>query len=309
MDFKKERVNSHNNWPNISAFKAEAAFSKRLIDKAGKTPFEPIAVGQDTNADFQRCVGHFLDGLDALPRRPDYLFDHSFRVIDLAGSPLFPKKGIKGIVQGLGNSLLKSGQSDWEAISEMLGQAIPIRTCELLAKRILTATDPQNKDHTAITDRASCCLGAQRYVDFMNKFAGTPGAPPITVISSDAIRNAGSFLKLYLSGVQGTRTKPASHASLDLTKSANLPTHGKRIELLLSILLFTLRNERAHGDAISPFRTSKATLERYQSYYFITLTSYVFALGTMQLRNWKGVSSGAIRSGCAANIALQQAFF
>lgn len=309
MNFKKERVNSHNNWPNISAFKAEAAFSNRLIAQAGKTPFEPIPVGQDTNADFQRCVSHFLDGLDALPRRPDYLFDHSFRVIDLVGSTLFPKKGIKGIVQGLGNSLLKSGQADWEAITDLLGQAIPIRTCELLAKRILTATDPQNKDHKAMSERASNCLGAQRYAEFIDKFTSTSGAPPTTFVSSKNIQDAGSFIKLYLSGVQGTRTKAASHATLDLTKKANLPTHNNRIELLLSVLLFTLRNERAHGDAISPFRTSKATLERYQSYYFITLTSYVFALGSMQLKQWKGVSSGAIRTGCAANISLQQAFF
>jgi hypothetical protein len=304
MEFKRQRVNAHNNWPKQSEFKAETDFIARLEAKSD-LPFEPISIGYDDDPDYQRCVGHFLDGFDAMPRRPDYLFDHSFRALDLAGSALFPAKGIKGIVQGLGGVLLRSGQADWEAMTDALCQATPLRTCELIAKRILSATDTNNQDHTALIARSKNCLGVQFYSDFMSKYT-TPGQ---TAVGAETIQKAGSFLKLYLSGKQGTRNKTATHAALDLTKAANVPSYNQRIELMLSILLFTLRNERAHGNAISPFRSSKATIERFQSYYFIMLASYVFALGALQLRGWGGINSAAIRIGCERNVALQQAFF
>ena len=117
MNFQTERINSYNQWPNISAFKGEQAFNQLLAEvHNNEAPFTTIKVGHEKDPDFQRCVAHLLDGLDALPRRPDYLFDHAFRTIELAGKS--KSTGAKGLMQSLGNKLIRSGGTDWsQAIS------------------------------------------------------------------------------------------------------------------------------------------------------------------------------------------------
>ncbi len=106
MDFKKERVNCHNKYPELVQFKAERKFKGKLDQANGVTPFEPTQIGYGDDAVYQTCIGHLIDGLEFLPYRPDYMFDHSFKVIAETAGHFFPGKGIKGIVQGLPTKLL-----------------------------------------------------------------------------------------------------------------------------------------------------------------------------------------------------------
>lgn len=50
----------------------------------------------------------------------------------------------------------------------------------------------------------------------------------------------------------------------------------KRIELLISVVLYSSRCERFHGDIYSPFKSSKAKLITYYEYYYLTLCSLFF---------------------------------
>jgi hypothetical protein len=305
MDFQSERIKSHNQWPNISAFKGEQAFNQLLVEvNNNDIPFTTIKVGQEKDPDFQRCVAHLLDGLDALPRRPDYLFDHAFRTIELAGGS--KSTGTKGLMQSLGNKLIRSGGTEWTQIISLLSENIPIRICELIAKRILLSSPRQDKEARAISERAEECLGTDRYNEFIGKFK------PATSTKKDLdkqINKAGSFLKLYLCGNLATKAKKSPYLLLDLSKEKNLPDAKVKSELLLSLLLFVIRNERAHGSSISPFRTSKTSVERYEGYYYLALTTYIFALGAMQL-HWKNtIDSNDILEGCQKNLDLQQKFF
>lgn len=309
MDFAKERVSAHNNWPLKNAFKAEAMFEKKLLTDGAQVPFQPIKIEAGKDPDYQRCVGHLLDALDELPHRPDYAFDHFFRTIDIAGSPLFLGKGLKGICQKLSDSLLAADRANWEEIIDKLCAAIPLRTYELLAKRLLAAPPTDSSGgNEALYKRATAAFGSSFHTAFIQKFTRDSGGQLIVDPTNATRQNAAKLLKLYMSGKKGTRLKAASDPALDLTKQQNVPSHRRRSEVLLSLLLFTLRNERAHGNTISPFRTSKATLERYQSYYFIMLASYVYALGLLHIR-FNCAVPGAILAGLQGNIDMQRAFF
>lgn len=310
MDFKKERVNFHNNFPETILFKAEIQFNEKLKKANGIIPFVPVKLGYDNDPLFQTYVGHLVDGMGSLPFRPDYMFDHCFKVIDDGGSKFFPKKGIKGVVQGLGNELLKQSKRDWECIVNSLGKYIPLMTCRFITKRLCEAYYLKDLNSKALSDRASKCFGVAFYNEFIQRFALDDNGKQTGIISTERIEKGGSFLKLYLSGNKATkRNGKASGQFLDLTKDCNIPTANQRIELLLSLLLFNMRNERSHGAVLSPFRTSKSSIERYQSYYFAMLCSYTFCLGVLSLSNYALLNSDKIKLCVDDNIDLQKVFF
>lgn len=307
MDFKGRRVVAHNVWPVATEFRAEAEFKNKIASQNGLAPFKTIALATNSNPAYQRCVGHLIDGLDAMPNRPDYLFDHCVKVMDLAQRHLAQGKGLRGVMENLPAALLAQDSTSWEEIAKQLGQAIPRVTVDFLAKRLLQAYLGQGEKPNQLKDRAETAMGQALYNAFCKKYSTDSSGNTLQDFGVN-IPRAGSFLRLYLSGEPGTRKKKASAAVLNLTTNA-IPAQT-RMQVILSLLLFTVRNERAHGAVISPFRTSKANQERYESYYYLMLTAYVFALGTLVLRfPGKSVTSPDILAGCLDNLVLQQSFF
>lgn len=309
MNTQHQRIAAHNNWPIKEEFKAERAFRERMDIKSGLVPFKTFALPQDSDPTYQKCVGHFLDALDALPYRPDYFFDHCFKVIDESARPLFSKQGIKGIVQGLAGKLLTSSSQDWSTIIDALGDRIPLMTCRYLAKRMLLVHGSNDDLDKQLSARIEKCMRKAVYDEFVGKFGTDTQGVRLTPTPDVAIEKAASFLKIYLSGKQASKSRGSGCSLLNLKDQKNIPTHHQRIEFLLSVLLFTMRNERAHGGILSPFRTSKATLGRYESYYFAMLCAYVFALGVLGLRGCGAISAQAISTCTTDNLALQQTFF
>ncbi len=307
MNFKGQRIDAHNNWPAKTNFRAETAFQGKLTSRQDEIPFTPILISQNGDDGYQRCVGHLIDGLDALPNRPDYFFDHCFKVLDLAQAKVAPSCGIRGVMEKLPTELLTLDTHTWTQVTGELGKAIPRVTVDFLAKRLLHAFVGKGKQHKELRERAEACMGHAFYTAFCTKFVTATNGQPLANFSRN-IPMAGSLLRLYLSGKPGTRKKKASAPILDVR--LNPASAPKRMQVLLSLLIFTIRNERTHGAVISPFRTSKAKLERYESYYFLMLVAYLYALGTLSLRFPNNSVSGAeILAGCTANLMQQSSFF
>ena len=309
MNTQDQRIAAHNNWPSKEEFKAERAFREQMKAKNDLTPFKTIVLSQNSDPTYQICVGHFVDALEALPLRPDYFFDHCFKVIDESARPLFNKQGIKGIVQGLAGKLLASSSQEWKSIIDALGENIPLMTCRYLAKRMLLAHGSNDDLDKQLTARIEKCMRKAVYDEFVGKFGTDVFGARVNPPSNDAIEKAASFLKIYISGKPASKSRGSGFALLNLKNPNNNPTHHQRIEFLLSILLFTMRNERAHGAVLSAFRTSKGTLERYESYYFSMLCAYIFALSVLSLRGFGSVSAQAISCCVGDNLALQKKFF
>jgi hypothetical protein len=307
IDFKGRRVEAHNTWPAAIEFRAEADFNKLVHANAGRAPFEPIQLQPNGDPEYQTCVGHLIDGLDALPLRPDYFFDHCFRVLDHATATIAPNKGIEGVMEKLPARLLAIDSALWTDIVDLLGQSMPRVTLDLLARRLLQAETAGRPKLEGLKKRAPKILGTGFYNDFCQKYLHDEHGNPLPTLG-ESISLAGRFFRLFLSGKAGTRTKAASHSELDLR--GKIVGAEKRMQVVLSLLLFNARNERAHGAVISPFRTSKATADRYESYYFMALTTYIFALGSLAVRfPNQSVTSAAIAAGLKKNLDLQTAFF
>lgn len=309
VDFKKARIEAHNNWPQIGDFKAEKAFRDLLSAKGDIPPFKTITLGHGSGKDYQIYVGHYVDGLEALPYRPDFLFDQSFKVVDNGAKILFPNLGIKGIAQGLAAKLLVLAPVEWQNITDELGRNMPLATFRYIVKRICSAHGGTDRLSKQFQERATNCFKSKFYNDFVDKFSRDDSGALSNFPSSKNIEKGASFLKLYMSGKVGTRTKAATHINLDLTQPNNLPSLPQRIEFIMSLLLFNMRNEHAHGAVASPFRSSKASLDRYESYYFSMLAAYIFSLGVLCLRNLGNINGTQIENCCSENVALLNSFF
>jgi len=309
LNFKAARLNAYHQWPQRTKFKAEEKFDSCLERNHNKIPFETAKLGKPLDNNQSVYIGHYLDGLEALPHRPDYMFDHCFRVIDSSSKMRYPKKGLKGVAQGLGKELVKAAPAEWKVITDSLCRNLPAPTLMFIVRRMCESYAPQNDASKQFSGRVVDCTGQLFYDEFIKKFSVDQSKCITPIPSGELLQSASSFMRLYLSGTVGTQKRRNIYPSLDLTNPKNILTDARRIEFLLSIWLFTMRNERAHGSALSPFKTSKSSLERYESYYFSMLACYIFSLGALSISNPHMIRASEIESCCLSNTALQNNFF
>lgn len=309
MDFKIERLNAYHQWPQSTKFKGEEKFDSCLDKNHNKIPFEVARLGKPSDNNQSIYIGHYLDGLEALPHRPDYMFDHCFRVIDNSSKIRYTKKGLKGIVQGLGKELIKSDPVHWKTITDSLCHNLPAPTLMYIVKRMCESYVPQNDSSKQFRGRVVDCTGKDFYDEFIKKFSIDDSKNITPTPSGELLQSASSFMRLYLSGAVGTKKRLDVAQAIDLTNPKNIPSDASRIEFLLSIWLFTMRNERAHGSALSPFKTSKSSLDRYESYYFAMLASYIFSLGALSISAPQMIKVLDIELCSLSNTASQKNFF
>jgi hypothetical protein len=307
-----QRIDSHNSWPKKVGFAAELDFQQRIADAAGAAPFKTADLNDAGTAEFHRYLGNLIDGLDALPQRPDYTFDHCFRIIDSAAKQLTGKTKTTYAINEVYLNLFSTDPGTWSDIVEHLAFNIPMASAEYIARRLLDASIGKGTDPHAIASRAKKCLDSQRYAEITDKYSygNFPGAP------GAAVNACATFLRLLLAT---KRTSPlpkskksanaATYPALDLTVAANTLTSEEKLRLLLSLFLFVMRNERQHGSAVSPFRTSKATLERYASYYYALYCAYAFALGVISARDATTIQALTIFENVQVNISAFKKFF
>lgn len=309
MDFKLARLNAYHQWPQSTKFKGEQKFDSCLNKNDNKVPFKVARLEKPSDNSQSIYIGHYLDGLEALPHRPDYMFDHCFRVIDSSSKIRYANKGLKGIAQGLGKELVKSDPMHWKVIIDSLCHNLPSPTLMYIVKRMCESYVPRDDTSKQFHKRVVECTGKIFYDEFIKKFSidGSKNFTPTP--SGKLLQSASSFMRLYLSGAVGTKKRLKIAQALDLTNPNNVPSDASRIEFLLSIWLFTMRNERAHGSALSPFKTSKSSLERYESYYFAMLACYIFSLGALSLSAPHMINVSAIKLCSLSNTALQNNFF
>ncbi len=83
----------------------------------------------------------------------------------------------------------------------------------------------------------------------------------------DVLRNAALLLQLILKGREVTVNKHKYQLGLE-----------KRLEFLLSCVLYTSRCERFHGDYFSPFKSDRANLDTYAFSYYLLAFCYIYLL-------------------------------
>lgn len=268
MSYSKKRIDYNNNWPNKNIeFTAEQSFKNALNDKGLSQIFLPIHLPLIEEFQFQRLLSFKIDIYDQLPLRPDIAFDLAWRTFE-AYTAYFAKsnnwriskswkilnKSCEDIFKNQikNNAILKSA-------FEELSNIIPLQATEFLIKRIFETTSNAIKSQqTQIRERVTDSLGADLYVAIENKYGGAN-------FSAENQRKAALLLKTIISGKEVNISG----------KKFKLDT-DEIMKLLINGLLYTYRNERFHGDAFSPFKSSKADMKTYSVSYYYLITTYFF---------------------------------
>lgn len=255
-------------------------------------------VPDDTDEPFNSAVGHILDCLDSLPKRPDAAFDSLYKVID-QNLEVFSQPNISRM-RATVDTFFDAAPNYWAAITELLSAKIPQQSADYAASRILGCHIESNPPHSdQMKKRAERSLGSRRYKQFCDKYlVANPQAPNLFDLPYQNRRNAGRLMGLMFRQTAPLSNPKATSAAgtllLDLSIRANILSPREKLLSLMEICLSTYRHERFHGEAFSPFRSSKASLKTYAHAYYMLMVSYVIVLGMLQSQGKGGLSISAV---------------
>jgi hypothetical protein len=266
MSYSKKRVDYNNKWPDeVIIFSGQEAFYALLNEKGIKNIIRPIQIPYIDDFQFQRLLSFKIDIYEQLPKRPDIAFDLAWRTFE-AYSAYFAHIGtwnttktwkiLNKTSEDILINQLNRNSNLLDAIRNLFN-SVPLQATEFLVRRLFETTTTSLKSQQAqIIERVTDSLSEDLFQSFKAKYG---------VLTPDSQRKAGMLLQLIISGER-----------VDINgKSYQLST-TQILKLLINGLLYTYRNERFHGDAFSPFKSSKTQIKTYAHSYFCLISTYFF---------------------------------
>lgn len=271
QDTKQLRVRYNNEWPSKFLFPVEIQLKKLLDENNVQQAFIPAKLNPSADQDFHSLLGHFLEGLDQLPYRPDVAFDAIWKALD---AEFFRIKDEVSAPQHESRfeSFLNKVTSDSNTCKAFfpLADVIPMQTCEFAAKRILKSKATPDQHSEAFLKRVKGCLGDSLYSSFLSKYEPMWASSP-----EEAQRRSGAFLRKLVLGNE-----------MDISDKKYQLSQEKIASFLISIVMPQFRNERFHGTTFPPFRSSAAKLKTYAHGYFVLQVAYALLLEVFLYRNF-----------------------
>lgn len=262
---KRLRVKAFNNWPAETRFPVQDQYLALL---AANNTISPIICGDLQNVadtDFHTYLAYILDGLDALPKRPDWAFGSFYIPLEMEMKRIKVANGNANASRFLEYKTFLSGLdgSTTDALAKFASLA-PLQTCEFVAKRILDAVTTTNEEKQ-LYNRAKDALGEDLFKEFRRKY-GAGG-------SADIQRKAGGLIKLTLKG-----------ENVDLNGKNFELDNVDRIGILSTFVLPSMRNDRFHGNVFPSFRSSAYKLKNYAAAQFSATAAFLLMLVAIAVR-------------------------
>jgi hypothetical protein len=238
----------------------EEQFAERVA-QADSRFFIPLPLTYSDDVWYNTQVSFLLESFDALPRRPDIAFDSVWKVLERSANAWLPSYpgGRRNITDTLGHLSADSRLSN--PVTEALLGDIPSQTCGYLFKRLI-AREPAESSRRARTRLLKSYGAADVLPAEIEKFLALVEeryAAPDTGMA----RRGAMLLRRALKGetldIAGTKVSLSLHA---------------RLRILLCGLLYTVRNERYHGESFSPFYSSTASIKTYTQPHYLFLAAY-----------------------------------
>lgn len=266
MSYSKKRIDYNNHWPEkIISFSAQECFHDLLNEKGIKNILRPIQIPYIDDFQFQRLLSFKIDIYEQLPNRPDIAFDLAWRTFE-AYSAFFGKLGNWNtsktwkILNKTSEDILINQINRNTNLSESLAiliKSVPLQATEFLVRRLFeTTTSSLKSQQRQIIERVTDSLGQDLFDSFKAKYGD---------LTSESQRKAGMLLQIIISGERFE----INGINYQLNKL-------QTIKLIINGLLYTYRNERFHGDAFSPFKSSKTQIKTYAHSYFCLISTYFF---------------------------------
>ena len=302
---KRQRIEIVNSWPTKNQFEIEKVFTKKLKTLSIQESFRPVNFNYSNEKYFQRSVAYILDSLDFLPNRPDLAFDFIWRAIDFLSRESVSEENIpfnndkdilKASVDIVWCNYFDQNLNIKNGLLTLL-KCVPVQSCEYLFKRIYSIYDDSKPNNP--NKEVSRLIGFDG-----GSVRNTQAKQIIDLIKakypySDTIsrRKGSMFLYRYIKGDELTILTDDSTQTIkaDFSQSLNFFVNG---------ILYTFRNDRAHGGIFSPFRSSKATMRTYAHCSFTFLLGYYLLIALIHKRDSSLITEETLKNNYNLNIEL-----
>lgn len=270
-----------------SPFPIELAFARRLDRHAGPG-FIPLRLPDSDSVAYHREVSLLIDAFDAFPQRVDISFDSMWRAFE-AGLHDLRRAGDNNTTNAL-SEFARNLQADELSAVEVATCALPQQALEFLVARWIEGAAEGNKLSRRLAKAGSAFGGAGSLREHLR------GQYDLSDMQHR--RKAARLLFLMMRG------RPVIVSGIPFKLSAN-----DRAIVLMSGLLFGLRNDRAHGAVPSPFTSSAATLRTYTLPYYAFVTTYYLYMVTALRRGHLGseFTVDALRRNLGGNLDAARA--
>ncbi len=291
------RIAAFNNWPAKTRFPIESQYLELLARENVQSPIAHCEIQGIDDKEFHHFLAYILDGLDALPMRPDWAFESFYIPLEIEMNR----------IKGAGNANL-SRFIHFKAFLSTLDQYIidslaklvslaPLQICEFAANRMLEAYTRRSNNDEMLLKRAKDAFGSDFFDAFFVKYC--PGYnSPLNEDKSANQRKAGSLIQLILKGVAVVVSGQHCQA-----------TEVERIGILSTLILPSMRNDRFHGSVFPSFRSSSYQLKHYAGSQFASTTTLMLVLTSISERWPTCISAVTTADTVQRNVELFQRLF
>ncbi len=263
-NYKEKRINFINNWPNGDPFLIEKRYLELLnaYKKSNQTAlFKPLIMKVNDDEYYNKAISFLIDSLEMMPQYPNFAFEFLFKAFDTFSKSRYEDDNITiRIKKVIDNILINqiSISSHLEIAINNLLKSMPSKTLQFLYIRLFQ-TIPNQVYKRIITDQ-------DNKINHHRK-----------TILDQIYAKYGCSYNNYSEGIrQGSRLldKIFKQDSIILNDNTINILKEDKLHLLISGILYTMRNDMMHGNSMSPSKSSKASLDVYKHSYFCFLATY-----------------------------------
>jgi hypothetical protein len=279
LQWTKARVEYNNSWPANGVWFSDIqkAFERYLNENNFTQIFEVVKLNDTAKdvlfkqAKLNKLVSGIVDIYDELPYRPDEGFDIAWRSLEIFMNhqrniawkndcdkiPHLIKRTVNDMVMPTvkGDRRVKDLWEDYL-------KSVPLSMLVYTILRCYIEHDLAiNTQIDKVSERAEDCLTKALYDDIKAKYKLEEKVKPEVGV----LRKAALLLQLILKGEE-----------VEVNGSKYQLAMEKRLEFMLSCVLYTYRCERFHGDYFSPFKSDRANLDTYAFSYYLLSFCYIY---------------------------------
>ncbi len=262
-DYINKRIEYINNWPTVVPFEAEKNYEKRCNDfiaKYGRQPLSLMKLWADIDDKYNRILSHVIDSIDVMPYHPNFAFNFVFSALDYYTKEIYANSKTTFCLKNFAEdvSTLANQNSDVNSLLEALFSVIPVSATGYLYKG-LCRINPQNKAYSRLIQNCDNTENIYRksIIDSIETKFGTD------------TRNRNPAL-LY--------RKIFNNSDISLDERTINITQSFRLHLLISGIIYSLRNDSFHGSAMSSTKSSQTTPARYAMNYYCYVATYTLLM-------------------------------
>lgn len=289
MEFKEKRVEYINNWPTKYSFKKEEEYKERYISCTNKySAYSNFIVDNDKS--YNIVISNVMDSLDQLPERPDLAFEFYWKAIDNLFKK-FPdnnrtsKEQLQYAIKNIWINKINQNYNLKKLIKNLIGE-IKEPSITYLRKRMIYKFDINKSLDDQIKPTRQLI---KRLCDY---FKGRKSEEnKIKIIIKNIYNKCNDSQKT-------SAYHDADRFFLKLITGENLITNNGNIQLsleeqinfIINGLLYTFRNDRFHGNLISPFRSSYTKFSTYAHPFYCLIWAELLLLLLLEDDNFVDMS-------------------